>query len=156
MTEIGFYHLQRSPLERALPRLLETIVERGHRTVLIAGSGERVAALDTMLWTYDPGAWLPHGAAGAGNAEHQPIYLTAREENPNAADVLVMVDGVAPAFIGDFARAVDMFDGRDETAVQAARTRWRDFREAGYRLTYWQQRDGGGWERKAEAGEAVD
>ncbi len=153
MTEIGFYHLQRAPLERVLPRLLETILERGHRAVLLAGSQERVAALDTILWTYDPGAWLPHAAAGAGSAERQPIYLTASEENPNAADVLVSLDGMAPAFIADFARAVDIFEGRDEAAVQAARGRWRDYREAGHRLAYWRQREDGAWEKMAEAGE---
>ena len=27
VTEIGFYHLQRSPLERALPKLLEKVLE---------------------------------------------------------------------------------------------------------------------------------
>ncbi len=152
MTEIGFYHLQRQPLEGALPRLLETILARGHRTVLLAGSDERARALDNLLWTYDAESWLPHGGSGAGEAARQPIFLTVREENPNGADVLVLVDGVMPGFLADFARAVDMFDGRDEAAVQAARLRWRKWRDAGYRLTYWQQRESGGWEKKAEAG----
>lgn len=152
MTEIGFYHLQRVALDRALPRLLETIVERGHRTILMTGSPERLEALDALLWTYEQGSWLPHGSARAGSPERQPIYLTSAEENPNGADVLVVVDGVRPGFLGSFARAVDMFDGRDEAAVQAARERWRDYRDAGHGLTYWRQRESGGWEKKIEAG----
>ena len=35
MTEIGFYHLQRSTLEQALPRLLEKVLETGGRAVVV-------------------------------------------------------------------------------------------------------------------------
>ena len=37
MTEIGFYHLTQSPLERALPRLLEKAHASGARVVVMAG-----------------------------------------------------------------------------------------------------------------------
>jgi DNA polymerase-3 subunit chi len=42
MAEVGFYHLLSTPLERALPRLLERALGQGHRVVLQAGSAERV------------------------------------------------------------------------------------------------------------------
>ena len=149
MTEIGFYHLTRAVLERALPRLLEKALEGGYRALLLAGSAERVEALNGLLWTYEQRSWLPHGAAANGNAEAQPIYLTSLEENPNGANLLVVVDGLAPDFIDGFERAVDLFDGRDEAAVAGARERWRTYKDAGHALTYWQQTDGGGWEKKA-------
>ena len=47
-----------------------------------------------------------------------------------------------------FARVLDMFDGHDSEAVEAARARWRDLKDAGYELTYWQQTAQGGWEQK--------
>lgn len=151
MTEIGFYHLQRAPLERALPKLLEKVLERGHRAVLMAASADRVEALNGLLWTYEQRSWLPHGSVRDGYAEEQPVYLTTAEENPNGADVLVLVDGVKPGFADSFARVVDMFDGRDEEQVAAARGRWRAYKEAGFDLTYWQQTETGGWQKKAEA-----
>ena len=46
MAEIGFYHLLTTPLERALPRLLERAVGQGHRVVVCAGSPERVEHLE--------------------------------------------------------------------------------------------------------------
>jgi len=49
MTEIGFYHLQRSPLERALPKLLEKVLEAGKRAVVVARSDERVEQLNGIL-----------------------------------------------------------------------------------------------------------
>ena len=149
MAEIGFYHLQRSRLEQALPRLLEKIIALDHRVVVLAGSPERVESLNEELWTYDDRSWLPHGTRSDGPAAAQPIYLTAAEENPNQADVLVCVDGMEAADVDRYERVVDMFDGRDEGALTGARERWRRFRDRGMALTYWQQRDNGGWEKKA-------
>ncbi|MCS5608435.1 MAG: DNA polymerase III subunit chi, partial [Alphaproteobacteria bacterium] len=96
MPEVGFYHLLHMPLERALPKLLEKALERGHRAIVLTGSKERAEDLNAALWTYEERSWLPHGSAGDGSPETQPIYLTAEEENPNGADILVAVDGRAP------------------------------------------------------------
>ena len=151
MTDVGFYHLQRSSLEAALPRLLSKALDAGMRAVVIAGSNERIEALDAALWTFDPASFLPHGTARQDDADHQPIYLTTDEENPNGATLLVCADGAEPGFVGDFARCLDLFDGNDAEAVDAARARWTRFKEAGHALTYWQQTPQGGWEKKAEA-----
>ncbi|MBM3489152.1 MAG: DNA polymerase III subunit chi [Alphaproteobacteria bacterium] len=148
MSEIGFYHLQRQSLEDVLPKLLERVLERGQRAVVLAGSEERVAALDGHLWTYEERSWLPHGTGREGWPEQQPIFLTTREENPNAAQILVVVDGTEPAFVDRFDRVADLFNGRDEATVQAARERWSRYRAAGHQLTYWQQGERGGWEKK--------
>jgi DNA polymerase-3 subunit chi len=148
MTEIGFYHLTRTPLERALPKLLERVLASGMRAVVMAGSAERVEALDAALWTYEQLSFLPHGSVRDGEAESQPIWLTTEDENPNGAKVLVLTDGAASAHVRDYARCLDMFDGRDPAAVETARGRWKDFKQAGHTLAYWQQNEAGGWEKK--------
>jgi len=148
MTEVSFYHLSREPLAAALPRLLERVLAAGHRAVVLAGSTERVEVLDGALWVYDAASFLPHGTARTGHSEHQPVYLTTDEVNPNGADVLVLVDGGEPRFLADFARCLDMFDGASEDVVAAARERWKRLKDAGHELTYWQQNPGGGWSRK--------
>jgi DNA polymerase-3 subunit chi len=152
MTDIGFYHLQRMPLERALPKLLEKVLQQGLRAVVIAGSEERVEALNTTLWTYEQDSFLPHGSARDGNAAAQPIWLTAEDENPNDASVLVLTDGTDSPQLDRYARCVLMFDGNDEEALAAARRRWQAYKAAGHKLTYNQQTERGGWEKKAEAG----
>ena len=147
MTEIGFYHLLSTPLERALPRLLERATGQGHRIVIRAASPERVEHLNVLLWTYDEASFLPHGSARDGYPESQPIWLTHRDDNPNGATMLVLVDGVEAEDLTTFARCADLFDGNDQSAVERARTRWRRARDAGHTLTYWQQ-TATGWERK--------
>ncbi|MBV8888318.1 MAG: DNA polymerase III subunit chi [Alphaproteobacteria bacterium] len=147
MTDIGFYHLLSTPLERALPRLLERALGQGHRIVVRAGSAERVEYLNAVLWTYDEASFLPHGSARDGSAASQPIWLSQGDDNPNAATMLVLTDGIEAEDLSGFARCADLFDGNDEAAVEAARSRWRRARAAGHTLTYWQQ-TGTGWEKK--------
>ena len=149
MTQIGFYHLLHTPLEAALPRLLSKALDQGMRALVMAPSPERVQALDGVLWTYDQGSFLPHGTAREGRPEEQPVYLTATEENPNGASLLVLTDGVDHGFMGAFERCLDMFDGNDAEAVNFARARWKRLQDAGHDLTYYQQSDQGGWEKKS-------
>jgi DNA polymerase-3 subunit chi len=148
MTDVNFYHLQRSTLESALPRLLEKILQAGKRAVVMARSEERVAALNTLLWTYNPNSFLPHGSKDDGNAPEQPVWLTTEDENPNAATVLVLTDGAATERLGEYERCLEMFDGNDAERVAEARRRWTDYRQAGHAVTYWQQ-GARGWEKKA-------
>ncbi|MCC7166752.1 MAG: DNA polymerase III subunit chi [Rhodospirillales bacterium] len=150
MTAVGFYHLTRTPLEAALPKLLEKARAAGLRVLVLTGSPERSAALDSLLWTYDPDSWLVHGTAkdGLEDAPLQPIWISDQDENRNQAECLVLVDGAESARLGDYARCLDLFDGRDEAAVAAARARWSKAKEAGHALTYWQQTESGGWSEK--------
>ena len=153
MSEVLFYHLDRQPLERVLPGLLEKCLERGWRTVVQFGSEERMDAIDAHLWTYRDDAFLAHGAAGAGNrdgsdfARLQPIWLTTEDENPNGARFLFLTDGAVSEKVGEFERVFELFDGRNDDAVAAARGRWKDYKDAGHTLAYWRQTDAGGWEK---------
>lgn len=151
MSEIRFYHLQRASLEDTLPVMLERAYGRGDRTLVMAGSSERVEALAAHLWTYRPDSFLPHGTAKDGAAAEQPIYLTAEAENPNGAKLLILCDGATRADVGDFATVCEMLDGNDEVAVTAARERWKAYKEAGHKLVYFQQSPAGKWEEKARS-----
>ena len=149
MTEIRFYHLQTTPLDRALPQLLEKILARGDRAVVMASSPERVAALDDALWTYNDRSFLPHGTARDGFAEEQPVWLTTEAENPNNAKVLVLVDGAVADVNAGWSMVLEIFDGNSDEAVATARERWKLHKTAGHDLTYWKQDDQGKWEKSA-------
>jgi len=148
MTEIRFYHLERSPLEQVLPKMLMTSLQRDWRAVVIVRSDERVEALNALLWVYDKDGFLPHGTKREGHADKQPVWLTTDEENPNGAHVVFLVDGSEIADPAKFELCCEMFDGRDDEAVQRARAHWKTWKQAGHEVTYWQQTDKG-WEKKA-------
>ena len=143
MTEIRFYHLTRKTLEQVLPELLEKTLERDLRAVVMTGSAERAEALAQHLWTYNPNGFLPHGNAKDGNAEMQPIWLTAEDERPNKADILFLTDGAVSARLSDYARACYIFDGNDTEALAAVRQRWALDKKNGHDISYWQQGDKG-------------
>ncbi|HZP20184.1 MAG TPA: DNA polymerase III subunit chi [Bauldia sp.] len=146
--EVLFYHLDRHPLERVLPELLEKCLERGWRAVVQVGSEERRDALDAHLWTYREEGFLPHGTARDGFAEDQPVWLTAAGDNPNGASVRFLADGAEAGDFAGYQRIVLLFDGNDADAVGRARATWTSVRAAGHEATYWQQSDGGRWEKK--------
>jgi len=145
MTEIRFYHLTRSTLEQVLPDLLEKTLERGLKALVMAGSPERVESLTQHLWTYQPNNFLPHGNAKDGNAELQPIWLTAQDERPNGADFLFLMDGASSSRLKDYQRVCELFDGNDPAAVDEARRRWKQYKADGHTISYWQQ-DECGWQ----------
>jgi DNA polymerase-3 subunit chi len=152
MPEYGFYHLTRTPLDQALPKLLGRVLASGGRAMVLCASQERLEALDASLWMSSDPDWLPHGTPRTGHAEYQPVWLTTEDAPesgaPNGARFLFLLEGTETARAASFDRILDLFDGADEAAVAAARTRWRGAKAAGHALTYWQQGPRG-WEKRA-------
>jgi DNA polymerase-3 subunit chi len=150
MAELWFYHLERTGLDAVLPELLEKTLARGWRARVEVGSPERADALCNQLWTYRDDSFLPHGTAGDGHAEDEPVLIATEGANLNKADVLFLIEGgaLAPARIAQFERAILIFDGHDEAAVQAARAQWKAAKDADIPVAYWQQSAGGKWEKK--------
>lgn len=143
--DVWFYHLQRQPLEKVLPTLLEKSLERGWRVVVQAEAGQ-LAPLDDMLWSYAPESFLPHGLSGAD----QPILLTSETGNENSANIRIFADADVVLSPGDaYERVIVVFDGNDELKLAAARKQWAALKAQGHALAYWQQTDGGGWKKMA-------
>jgi DNA polymerase-3 subunit chi len=155
MTDILFYHLERQPLERVLPKLLERTLERGWRAVIETDSDDRVEALSAMLWTYTEEGFLPHGTARDGNGEDQPVWITAADDNPNRATVRFFVGGAEPSAYEGIERIVLLIDGADNEAIERARRIWKQAKGVGHTVSYWQQDERGRWQNKAQ-GSATD
>lgn len=148
-TEVLFYHLERQPLDRILPSLVERTLERGWRAVIQTGTTERLEAVDSLLWTWRDDSFLAHGTAKDGPPADQPVFLTTLPENPNEAAVRFLIDGATiDSFMG-YLRVVLIFDGHDTAAVETARAQWKAAKAEGCACTYWQQSEAGRWEKRA-------
>ena len=146
MATIQFYHLTATPLGRALPKLMEKALAGGFRALVVT-QPEHVEQVDDLLWTYDPASFLPHGSEKAGRLEAQPILISAQAENRNGATLLVITDGRSESTPDNWARILDIFDGKDAEAVAAARQRWTAYKEQGHELSYLKQTENGGWQQ---------
>ena len=149
MGDVAFYQLRNTALEAALPKLLEKAVDGGMRVLVVAGSEDRADALSAALWTYDQNSFLPHGRPADGAPERQPVLIATSVENLNEASLLVTVDGVEIPDLDAFQRCVDMFDGRIESELSAARARWRRRADDRHTVTYYEQTPEGRWEKRA-------
>ncbi len=143
MTSVAFYHLTRTGPEAAVAPLLGRTLQAGERAVVRLRDVAGIEALSSALWASEDPVWLPHGHAGVGEADLQPIWLTAADEVPNGARYLFLLGGAEAAGLERFERVFDLFDGRDDEAVQAARVRCSAAKAAGLGLAYWQQGEQG-------------
>ena len=148
MTDIRFYHMTRKTLERALPELLAKALERYPRILVKTADADQAAMLDQVLWTYDPGSFMPHSATADDFAAEQPVFLTPDDIKPNSAKMIVLTGGATAEDVGVFDLCCELFDGNDEDAVMAARGRWSAYKDGGHELTYFQQDDEGRWIKK--------
>ena len=126
--EVWFYHLERTGLEQALPELLQKTLSRGWRALVRTPDPARIEHLDGWLWSYRDDAFLAHGTSQEPFPDRQPVLLTTGEDNANAAQAVFLLDDAEPGSLEGYERCLVLFDGRDETAVAAARKRWGELK----------------------------
>jgi len=96
------------------------------------------AKLDDRLWTIHPESFLAHGV-DEGNAQanaKQPILLATDIIHDNGPEVLINGGLEVPTDVSGFKHIVDFVDGWDESLKQAARDRFRTYRQMGLNPTY--------------------
>jgi len=103
-----------------------------HVLVLCPDAGF-MAQLDERLWTIHPESFLAHGIAGQAAEENarQPILLATDVVRDNQAEVLINGGLEVPTDISGFAHLVDFVDAWDDGLKQAARERFRTYRQMG-------------------------
>jgi len=137
-TQVHFELLERPDRVEGIARLL---LRRGRLTphvLVMCPDAAFMAALDERLWTVHPESFLAHGIAGTDAAENarQPILLAMAIVRDNNATVLVNGGVEVPPDVSGFAHLVDFVDGWDETLKQAARERFRTYRQMGLEPVY--------------------
>ena len=141
MTEVFFYHLERSSPAAVLPSLLEKTLARGWKALVKFPDSQALEAMDEALWTYRDESFLPHGTNGAA----EPVLLTLGDEPENGAEALFLAPGatMAESAMARFSRCVLLFDG---DGAPDARERWKALKDAGsFEVTYWKQEMDGRW-----------
>jgi DNA polymerase-3 subunit chi len=145
--QVDFYHLTSMPLERALPRIAERVLESGARLLIVAGDDAQRAALGRLLWEYSSDSFLPHGCEGGEEDADQPILIAGDVNAANNAQHVALVDGNWRDDALDFDRAFHFFD---EERIAEARAAWRSLGDRdNVERRYWKQNDAGRWEQAA-------
>ncbi|MDG1004017.1 MAG: DNA polymerase III subunit chi [Emcibacteraceae bacterium] len=146
--EISFYHLTVQSLDIALPKLLSKVRLANMKVLVKVKSTEDMNNLDLLLWTFDAESFLVHDTLKSKYQKDQPIYITTGDENPAFADVLILTDGTTSTSMDGYKRVLEIFDGTNSLAVDAARERWSKYKNDGHNISYFQQSETGGWVKK--------
>jgi DNA polymerase III subunit chi len=135
MTEIAFHVNAPDKLDYAC-RLLRATQKKSAQ-VLVLGQIDALKSLSAKLWALSPTEFLPHCLADA-SAEviaHSPIVLSAElPKNAAESQVLLNIGAVLPTGFERFERLIELV-GQDAADLQAARTRWKHYKDRGYALS---------------------
>ncbi len=143
-----FYHLEGSTIENVLPELLEKTLAKGWRA-LVKLPQDRLAEMDDLLWTFRDDSFLPHGRDDEPMADWQPILLSSNADKAVGFDAVFLLGGAKVSDMSGVERAMVMINGRSESDVKKERGRWKQLKDAGAELAYYQQNVRGSWEKKA-------
>ncbi|MFP4614973.1 MAG: DNA polymerase III subunit chi [Thiohalorhabdus sp.] len=106
----------------------------GYGVLLLAGSEALLSDLDTRLWTYRAGSFVPHARRERLDPEApEPVVLAPDCADPGGAQVLVCASPPPMECLSGFRRVAE-FVPPDPAGREAARSRYRAYREGGFDL----------------------
>ncbi len=135
MTEIAFHVNAPDKLDYAC-RLLRATQKKSAQ-VLVLGQLDALKSLSSKLWSMTATEFMPHCFAGdsADVLAHSPIVLSAQLIESNVqSQVLLNLGAPLPAGFERFERLIELV-GQDSDDLQAARTRWKHYKDRGYALS---------------------
>jgi DNA polymerase III subunit chi len=139
MTEIAFHVNAPDKLDYAC-RLLRATQKKSAQ-VLVLGQIDALKSLSSKLWAMSTTEFFPHCMASdsADVIAHSPIVLSAEliassSGSSTESQVLLNLGAVLPAGFERFERLIELV-GQDSEDLQAARTRWKHYKDRGYALS---------------------
>ncbi len=101
-------------------------------TLVLARDDAQAEAIDDLMWSFDPDAYLPHQIAGSDDEDEvTPILILAPDaDSPMRPMVINLRDA---AVEGDFDRVLEVVPA-DPAARAPLRERWKQYQARGLQL----------------------
>ena len=132
MTSIDFYTHVAEPLAVAA-RLVAKAWPQHPSVRVLTPDPQATDVLDRLLWQQSATSFLPHCRLTSPLAGETPIIVDHAREHEGPAAVLINLTPEPPPFFARFERLAEIVSA-EEAQVQAARDRYRFYRERGYEL----------------------
>ncbi len=113
--------------------LCENYVANGRRLTVNCGTEEVQSALSKALWTQSETSFLPNETTQNAHAVYAPINLNVGGGKLTQDDILINLDEEIPMFFGRFNHLIELV-GAVESNKEAARSRWKFYRDRGYAM----------------------
>lgn len=134
MTSVDFYFNAADKLQVAC-RLAGKALAQGKRLLIYAPQAETALSIDRLLWTWPATGFVPHCRAGDALAAETPVLIADAAGAAARCDILLNLGRETPPAFERFERLLEVV-ARDEGDRQAARERYRFYRERGFRVAH--------------------
>jgi len=151
--KVSFYHLTKTMLDEALPKLLEKVLETDSKALVLSEEKAEQEKLSKIFWSVGGTRLIPNAIVGDGesdgNEELQPVLISSDINNQNNANFLVLTGQSAEDNFSDFQRVLYIFNGNDNEELEFARNKWRSLTaNDNLDLKYYFQDQKGNWQEK--------
>jgi DNA polymerase-3 subunit chi len=147
MPEIRFYHVQKLEKDAAIPALVSKAYDSGYRIVVLTESEQQTKKINELLWTWKDDSFLPHGTDKDEKPEDHPIWISSKNKNPNNATMVLLTAPALETSLDDYELCCIMIDGQKPDDIEKGRIKWKELKEKGASLSYWQQENTGTWKK---------
>ena len=130
MTSIDFYFNAEDRLQVAC-RLAGKALKQSQRLLIYAPDPEAASRIDKLLWTWPAIGFVPHCAAHSALAAETPVLIATDERTPAQCELLLNLGADCPPHFERFTRLLEVVGEADK---EAARGRYRFYRERGYKI----------------------
>jgi len=136
--KVHFELLEQADRVEGIAKLLLRRNRLTPKVLILCPNDGFAAQLDERLWTIKAESFLAHAVAGddeQANAR-QPILLATYICRDNEAAVLINGGLEVPIELTGFSHVVDFVDAWDDGLKQAARARWKTYKQMGLEPKY--------------------
>ena len=133
MTSIDFYFNAEDRLQVAC-RLAGKALKQSQRLLIYAPDPETASRIDKLRWTWPATGFVPHCAPHAPLAAETPVLVASNEETLPDCGVLLNLGTECPPHFERFARLLEIVSA-SERDRESGRSRYKFYRERGYRIT---------------------
>ena len=136
MPRADFYLVAKPRFREEPLRLVCELARKAHDSgqslLVLARDREQAEALDDLLWSFDPDAYIPHQIAGDEEDELTPVLIVPPDMDLPLRPLLLNLRD-APVD-GAFDRVLEVVPA-DESAREPLRERWKAYKARGFELT---------------------
>ena len=150
MSEVFFYHLTKTTLEIALPKILERALSEKWSIEIRTSANTNLDEISNAIWRGPEESFLPHCLEDHEDLQDYPIVL-CKSPLKDWRDCLIVVGqaDVKENEVKNYKRICLIFDAKIEVELSKARKSWKKFSEEGINTIYWAE-DKGRWVKKIE------
>lgn len=148
MSEVFFYHLTKTTLEIALPKILERALSEKWSIEIRTSANTNLDEISNAIWRGPEESFLPHCLEDHEDLQDYPIVL-CKSPLKDWRDCLIIIGqaDLKENEVKNYKRICLIFDAKIEAELSKARKSWKKLSEEGINTAYWAE-DKGRWVKK--------